>query len=151
MGLARNILRHFSLLASMPRTCSVSSPLMLISRSSDSRRACASRGRNSLICRVPRAAASVTIASLAITFMPTWMAASGQNRVDFAGHDGRACLQLRQSDFSQKIHQAQIVGNFNQIDGMGFEYSGYFDKRIGIGCFTHNIFTAGKPQSGYVS
>jgi hypothetical protein len=61
--------------------------------------------------------------------------ASGNHRIDLAGHDAAARLQRRQRDLAQArqrpaVHPAQVVGDLHQAHGNDLELAGQFHRGI---------------------
>ena len=73
------------------------------------------------------------------------------DRVDFAGHDGRADLTARQRDFPQKMEQTQVLTHFQQIGGVGVQHAGDFDETIRIGGGVHDLFCPRQAKPGDVA
>ena len=58
-------------------------------------------------------------------------------------------LHRRQFDFAEHCEAAQIIADFNQIDGGGIQNAGDFDKTVGVsGGFDH-VFRAAESEPGY--
>ena len=87
------------------------------------------------------------------TWAHTISVASGQHRVDLAGHDARPRLQVGQVDLREpgrrsRRHPAQVVADLGEPDGDGAQLAGQLDERVLAALRLEVVAGLGEGQSG---
>jgi len=99
-------------------------------------------GSKALSSSWPACAAMLMATSRPITSKQTWFTTSGMTGLTLPG-----MMVEPGCNFAQEIHLPKVARDLDEIDGVRLEDAGDFHKRIGVGRFAHQIFTAGKAQT----
>ena len=77
----------------------------------------------------------------------------GDDRVDLAGHDRRALLQLGQEQLADAgaragAHQREVVGDLGQRDGDDLQRAGQLDERVAVGLRLERVLGRADLEAG---
>ena len=132
IGLASKRARQRASSAVSPRTCAARSGFAAVRSSISSRKASAISGRNSLICQVPRLAASAMSMSFAMTRSPVWMIASGRTGFTLPGMIDEPAWSGAKADLPGKIEEAEVARDLDEVRGVRLEDARHLDEGVGV-------------------